>query len=669
MVMSKLVAGSFSVALSTNSTLTPIGTQWTLLICPAASAPCQTFASFTAVGASMSLTTAISSQIQSLRFPAGYTARAYGDVEISPLPPPGGTYYNLQTILIRFWNGSIWSNLGTGGGGGGSSHAPANSVQIADAVAGAFNSDPNFTIDPTTHTYNTTTGNMVMGSLTSIPRLEYDPMDTSHLGGLAAAIAGSSGFTPTQVINATIDYGECEKLMGHVSAEGMRIPIPNGINTGIGQIKLWSLTDFGGTKEGTYPGFQHINGLGAMVTVHAPGDTITCSNSVTYNPVPGGVAGVYIHNLRISGIGEAAVDGDIGIAVPAVSSAVENIEGYQNGFANAAVTSINSTSVFLKHIGYPGGQVKGCGAYVTGLRPVSGAPGGNCGAIMEESLDGGGEDFYATDGATGTPRGTGSCYPNCAAVVLGGSGTYDYNIFAQVSDVGVLFANSSIKADKIRVDYTAREGIKFAGILSGDIVSDIVIDSSCTDAVAFQSNFNAGLPTGCAAMAVNNGGNIISGLIVKNSGAILAPSYNQCNISDGITGFAGASNVYDLTYYQGNTGNTGNANGNMFCGNFFGDQTSGRAVFPTMAPMQATGATANVNGINSIVLNGQTLNTVIGGIPGQHLTISGPGTVHYGTGNGTNNMQNQNGLDNSFGGEEIAEYVNTGQLPVLIAGI
>ena len=75
--------GSFSIALSTNSTLTPIGTQWTLLVCPAASAPCQTFANFTAVGASMSLTTAISSQIQALRFPAGYTARGYGDVEIS----------------------------------------------------------------------------------------------------------------------------------------------------------------------------------------------------------------------------------------------------------------------------------------------------------------------------------------------------------------------------------------------------------------------------------------------------------------------------------------------------------------------------------------------------------------------------------------------------------
>lgn len=108
-------SGAFTGSVNDNSLLTPIGTQWKINACPLASAPCQSIQPLTITGGSQVLTSTINSQLQALRFAASPIARAYGNVEISPTPPPGGQYYDLNVGAPFYWNGTSWIEAGSGG--------------------------------------------------------------------------------------------------------------------------------------------------------------------------------------------------------------------------------------------------------------------------------------------------------------------------------------------------------------------------------------------------------------------------------------------------------------------------------------------------------------------------------------------------------------------------
>ena len=106
-------SGSFSTSVSSTDFIQPIS-LWSITICSNTSAPCASLVNMQIKGATQNITATISGQIQPIRLAAGYSTRAYADVEITPIPVAGGTYYNTVSNLTRQWNGTSWV-AGSGG--------------------------------------------------------------------------------------------------------------------------------------------------------------------------------------------------------------------------------------------------------------------------------------------------------------------------------------------------------------------------------------------------------------------------------------------------------------------------------------------------------------------------------------------------------------------------
>lgn len=648
-------AGAFSVGLADNTTLTPIGTQWTLLVCPAASAPCQTLPRFTASGSSLSLTTAISSQLQALRFPASYTARGYGDIEISPLPPPGGTYYSLPTGAIRFWNGTVWAAMGSGGGGGSNPSAPTNSVQASNAGQTAFISDPNILIDNVAHSFNVLT-NATLAALSNTSIQEYDPNDTKFDGGLAAAVAGTSGFTPTQVIQATIDYGRCQQLTGAAPGYYYRVKLPPGPVNNISQVLLWANTDFGGTSMANQPRFQHIDATKPMIAFHGNSDTLTC-NSTVYTPGAGG--GNYIHNIAVSGMGAPSSPQDIAIYETGQANIIWQITGYGNSFGAQVILS-NGINNFIYWAGYPGAQLSGCWSFTRGIIPVSSAITGSCGAVQDQGTDDEVHFVYSTDAAEQlTGKGPGSCYPNCAAVITG-TNVDASELFPQISDINVIIGGQNGRVSIIRGDASSAEGIRING--SGNTVDNIQLNGECLSS-NYTTNWNAGTQTGCYGIFDTGQGNQVSIMQVSEGTTFFGTSQTECQIGAGSSaGPNSASNTYGFNAFQGNPGNT-TLNSRAFCYGFDGSQASGRVVYPAMAPMVATTSTINISGLTNVYINTTTPVTALtGGTPGQEVDFQGtPGaSIVPGGSLGGEYIATCNSLPEVFDGFRIVKFINVG---------
>ena len=97
--------GSMSVALPSNSNLTPYGTQWAITICPKAPAGCTTVTlNVTGTTQSFSVTPA------GPRFNATMFNSGYGTVEINTLVPTGALFYNASTGLELVYNASAWQS-------------------------------------------------------------------------------------------------------------------------------------------------------------------------------------------------------------------------------------------------------------------------------------------------------------------------------------------------------------------------------------------------------------------------------------------------------------------------------------------------------------------------------------------------------------------------------
>ena len=107
-------SGSFSTTLCANSSITPVSSQWAITVIPLATTPPQNLTPTTVSGSSQSLSTYINALITAIRVPIVFGTRAYSDIEILN-PPTGGQYYNLTTQTVRFWNGTVWSDTGSGG--------------------------------------------------------------------------------------------------------------------------------------------------------------------------------------------------------------------------------------------------------------------------------------------------------------------------------------------------------------------------------------------------------------------------------------------------------------------------------------------------------------------------------------------------------------------------
>jgi Helix-turn-helix domain len=588
------------------------------------------------------------------------------DVVLSGGIPPN-TYSTPVTLTDRYPSFSF---------SGGSSVTPCGNVgqiQIANAAGTALNCDPNFFINPLTHTMNSA-ANLLVNALSSAPRALYDPMDTKFCNtggtvcGLAAALA-AGGTAPTQVLQAAEDYGECQVQMGATSFNAINIPLPNNVTIPVTGFKYWGSTSFGGDDNTYGPTLQHSDATQIMLQAHSGSDTITCSNGTTYTP--GGAGGDYLHNFLIAGLFNPATLTDIGIWLNCGSCVATHIGGGGQAFGGPAVIS-TGTSAFLEYMGFPGFQLQGCKTFNTGTLSVSGFTLGNhdCGSVMDLSLDGGLYNLYATDGqAQPTGHPAGPCYPNCAAFVAGGSGTYDDQIFAQVSGIGAIIGGPNVKVGSIRVDNSAREAVQVGG---GATVEQVVIDSSCVD-TALQAAYNAGTPTGCFAInQLGNSGSRVFDVSVINSAGIFSQAFNQAWIGDASNGFSGGSNLWGLVGYQGSPNNTTSNDWMLFTKNGNNDQTGPRVYFPSSPSMLATGSSINASGLTSVRLNGNTITSIIGGLAGQHLTVLGNGTVSEGNGisnlNGANATIACNGSDGRTCNNALEYLAMSNNTWVMIAG-
>jgi List-Bact-rpt repeat protein len=112
------INGSATMVLTPNASIAPAGSIWSFGVCPKATSNCfnQTI---TISGASQSLTIApLGIRISFINPPP--VVLAYSDIELTN-QSAGNEYFNLTTLVVRFWNGFNWANLSGGGGGGGSS--------------------------------------------------------------------------------------------------------------------------------------------------------------------------------------------------------------------------------------------------------------------------------------------------------------------------------------------------------------------------------------------------------------------------------------------------------------------------------------------------------------------------------------------------------------------
>lgn len=649
--------GQFSTALSNNTQITPVGTQWGYQICPAATSPCQNFTSFTASGSSVSLTTAISSQIQPIRIPAAYNTQAYSDVEISPIPPPGGTYYNLTSSAIKFWNGLIWQIMGSGGGGGATPSAPANSIQLANSGVTNLTSDADFLINPTTHTM-TVTANMVINALSLVPGNVYDPMNTQFNGGLAAAIAGTSGFTPTQVIQAAVDYGECQFQTGAVTSGMIKIPLPP-LAMNIGQILIWGSVDIGGASITNAPNFRHTDQTKAMIAQHANTDTITC-NSTVYTPAGSGTND-YIHNIGVSGLGPLGTGNqDIAIWINGQSNTVWQITGVGSSFGSQVILEQGITN-FIYYAGYPGAQLKGCQNYTNGNQNVSTSiTSGICQSVEGNGTDSSMAFVYSTDAAEQqTGKGPGPCYPSCAAIGTGNNEEASF-LFPQVSDVDLAVNGNNARITVVRADAASMEAIQMNG--NGNTITNIQANGECLSST-LTTNYNAGTKTACYGIKDTGQANVIYGpMQISLGNTFFGQVQAECQIGATLTGASAVGGTYAGTNMPANPDST-TQNDKAYCGVMQGDTASAKIVYPSQPSYIANaGGTVNISGLTSVFIN--TTNPVThitGGTPGQNVEFSGitgasivPGT------SGSETITTCNGLPEVFDGIRVVKFTNKG---------
>lgn len=136
-------SGVISTTLLDNNQVLPAGSKYRWVVQSQTSAPATTYLPITVTGSSQSLTSALSAAAIAPRFSALFNAYGYADIEISVLPPPGGTYWNTTSATQRTWNGSAWTAGGGGGGTCGTNNIPCTNtantytgIQTAPGFAG-----------------------------------------------------------------------------------------------------------------------------------------------------------------------------------------------------------------------------------------------------------------------------------------------------------------------------------------------------------------------------------------------------------------------------------------------------------------------------------------------------------------------------------------------------
>lgn len=320
--------GTFTITgIAPNNQIVPVGSSYTLTICPLATTACSTFPLIINYsGTAINISSTITSYITPITTPAQNLTSAYADANIFPVPIVGGMYYNVTTGKIRIWNGTQFvdatgtvdtSNLLqlTKSGGGSQNVTTAvnfgnNSTPTLEVTPGSFFgtdiaqfdliSNVNLqydTYDKTAHYLNATCSTLQTGF--SVPNTTSPTCNASATYFFFGAQSFNNGGSNTSAIgwgvrgvNSTrmIDYGE-----------GIKVHLSNvSYTTALGDHLSESFYNyyFGGTPDGSGEGEvgreqQHLQFNWAYGTISSGGGVGATLLTVNKNAGgPGGSAGV-----------------------------------------------------------------------------------------------------------------------------------------------------------------------------------------------------------------------------------------------------------------------------------------------------------------------------------------------------------------------------------------
>lgn len=292
--------GAFSFSVYQNAPITPVGSTWTVTICPNAITACGMY-NFTAAGTSMNLSTPITGVIPVPRFHPVSGSYGYTDAEAVLQLGPGSTYWNVASGCQRYYNATTatWSCPSGGGGGGVTPSAPAYSVQVANGAVTDLTSDPNITEDLATHTL--LIGGLITGNAVYV--ITNPPIPASWVWDWtspASALASLGDIPDAQILGPTgttdcvqwdgigrFTHSPCGS--GTVSSIAVTVPSTMTITgspiTGSGTFAFGMNTTGNGTKvvtgAGTYTN-NHILVADANGNAIDSGVTVTPSTTTDY---------------------------------------------------------------------------------------------------------------------------------------------------------------------------------------------------------------------------------------------------------------------------------------------------------------------------------------------------------------------------------------------------
>lgn len=156
-------SGHFSIALTDDHLVSPVGGRWNFVLCSVASIPCNqslqdVFGASIDLGGLINADIATQQNVSGTSFPLPIF---YSDTEAQKGPNGGGTYFNFTSKTARLFNGSTWNDIG----GGGSGTVTSFAVNCAGVAATILNCN---VVNPTTTPTLTLTSPLSLSGNTSV---------------------------------------------------------------------------------------------------------------------------------------------------------------------------------------------------------------------------------------------------------------------------------------------------------------------------------------------------------------------------------------------------------------------------------------------------------------------------------------------------------------------
>jgi len=194
-------SGIFSASgIPSNNFITPVGSTYTLSVCPNATSACSVITSLTIQGSTLNLSSTITASTPAPSVKPLPLARAYNDAEVLVNPTLVGYFYqNVTSNSPRYWDGSTWQPFVNGV----TTFHAGNLVPLFTTAIGADPTNPVLAFTLSAALSNTVFGNCTGSTAnpsfcsltpTMIPTLPYVPSSTNFF----YQFINSNGATQTQ---------------------------------------------------------------------------------------------------------------------------------------------------------------------------------------------------------------------------------------------------------------------------------------------------------------------------------------------------------------------------------------------------------------------------------------------------------------------------------------